>query len=943
VVDEATEEFRPNWRGRVACAVTSLAATGTLLFLDGQLGPLSFTLRRASALAVLAVIVAFRIGPSRVWQVAGWAAVIVAIAVVARASSVPIALVGFVVALAAIEIGSGSRPSSVQLAVGVVPACLSYIALRFAVDLVPQVGAVAEVVARGADRYVKRVRGFDDHLSITALGGAAVVLAVLYLLWSWRGAGGIGRLVAAVAIPLAWLALLPVVTSDVSAGPIAVFSRGTYHGLFWLGIAGLVGTLGPSGGGESTASNRGKAPSPTLRAPSPRRGEGLGEPGSISPAARRLPLAFACLAAALAGVCLVGTALIGPAAGRSIRAYNRGGLDWERPVFGQFGAFTGGMFGLFPVYCRAEGYDFDVIDKSEKSVTEEAGHAPVGGTNIASVIFAIARWNLGFKSILESGWKGVAVLQKRGLHGASPSRGDSRANAAVPSKDPATKGGEVSRGRPTSPPAVKPVPDTIEPADLEKTQILVLINSPKIWDDRERQTILDFVARGGSLLVLGDHTDVFGLMRGFNSLLGPMGIQFRFDSAYKARETWRGCQAAAPDAIAWGWDNANPGVAVGASLELSGSARPLLVGRYAFSDNGVRENVMGSVLGNYHYDKGERLGDVVLVATATYGRGRVVVWGDTSAFQSVSSYYPNVVGPMLAWLSRPAAWTERPPVRIAAALGLLGAMLWLWIIRGTPMQVALVAFSLLVGLAVPWALSLPNLEARIHVAGDTVLVDHSHFPGSGHYNAKVNPVGPLYTNLLRSGFRVADMEVWDPEAIARARGIAFVAPQRSFSVGEVNALLKAEERGAVVILTTGQPDSAGSKRLLDAHGFTLLPRPMGKVTPADPTASRREREKQPRFLDAWPIATLDGRDPAEVPGVEIIYRHGEDVVALFRRVGKGGLLLIADTRFFSDMNVEDMSGYWLGNLALIHDLFRRYLGADPDAVKPLFRSPVKPQ
>ena len=42
---------------------------------------------------------------------------------------------------------------------------------------------------------------------------------------------------------------------------------------------------------------------------------------------------------------------------------------------------------------------------------------------------------------------------------------------------------------------------------------------------------------------------------------------------------------------------------------------------------------MGSFLGNYHYDEGERLGDVVLVATATHGRGRVVVWGDTSAFQ----------------------------------------------------------------------------------------------------------------------------------------------------------------------------------------------------------------------------------------------------------------------------------------------------------------------
>jgi hypothetical protein len=35
--------------------------------------------------------------------------------------------------------------------------------------------------------------------------------------------------------------------------------------------------------------------------------------------------------------------------------------------------------------------------------------------------------------------------------------------------------------------------------DLDKTRILVLINSPRIWDDRERRTILEFVAKGGSI------------------------------------------------------------------------------------------------------------------------------------------------------------------------------------------------------------------------------------------------------------------------------------------------------------------------------------------------------------------------------------------------------------------------------------------------------------
>jgi hypothetical protein len=988
---------------QVVNAGITLGATAALLLLDSELGPASYTLRRAAALAVLAVIAAWgwtrkspvaavevsdgRGGNSLLqdgsdgaapsqesgtgispggsaatgwkpasqvgWRIVRWAAVIAAMAILAWAPSVPIALLGFVIALAAIEIGAGSRSAGVRLAGGLIPACLSYVAIRFMVDLVPQVGTLAEAVARGGSRYINYTRGFDVHLSFTALGGPAVGLAVLYLLWSGRRAGGIGRIIAAIIVPLAWFALLPAVTPEVAAGPIAAFSRGAYHGLFWLGVAGAVVAFLPA------VAIRGESPSPALRAPSLQR-EGEEDPSRVTGmnarAVRsgRLPLIAAGLVAALAGVCLVGTAFIGPAAGRSVRVVNSGGLDWERPVFGQFGAFSGGMFGLWPVYCRAEGYDFSVVRGPSSVVrgsltrTSEPGPKMPGRSQQADDGATVRQHPQPF---VRSPWSVVrgSLTRKSGRDDATIGRSnkaDEGTKGGTPTTDKETTDHEprttdketTDHGQRTT-----DKEDTIEPADLEKTQVLVLINSPKIWDERERRTILDFVAHGGSLLVLGDHTDVFGLMRGFNSLLEPLGIRFRFDSAYKARESWRGCQAASSDAVAWGWDDENPGVAVGASLELSGSARPLLVGRYGFSDNGVRENVIGSYLGNYHYDQGERLGDVVLVATTTYGRGRVVVWGDTSAFQGVSSYYPAAVGPMLAWLSRPAAWTERPAVRVVAALGLLAVIAWLWLVRGGTREAAVIAVGLLLGLAVPWCLGLPHREARVTIADDMVLFDRSHLPASGHYNAKVNPIGPLYTNLLRSGFRVTEMEDWDPAAIARARGIAFVAPQRSFTAAEVKDVLDAEERGAVVILTAGQPDSAGARRLLDAHGLSLVPRPLGSVSSADPGASRRERETHPRFLDAWPIVTSEGGNPVELPGVEVIYRHGHDVVALFRRTGQGGLLLIADTRFFSDMNVKDMSGYWLGNLALIHELFQRYLGADPDAVKPLFRSPDKPQ
>ena len=240
------------------------------------------------------------------------------------------------------------------------------------------------------------------------------------------------------------------------------------------------------------------------------------------------PLAAACLAVVLAGVCLVGTGLIGPAAGRSIRVHNYGGLDWDRPVFGQFGAFSGGMFGLLPVYCRAEGYEFDVIEHTQEIRRPDTARSPNGPKA------APTRADAG-SSKNEAQGPSAASRARQSVRGVQPARAangrrsDRRGAAARP----------LRRGSTGRPPAktVLRYTDAIEPADLAKTQILVLINSPKEWNDADRRVVLDFVARGGSLLVLGDHTDVFGLMRGFNSLLGPLGIKFRFDSAYKARET----------------------------------------------------------------------------------------------------------------------------------------------------------------------------------------------------------------------------------------------------------------------------------------------------------------------------------------------------------------------------------------------------------------------
>ena len=75
------------------------------------------------------------------------------------------------------------------------------------------------------------------------------------------------------------------------------------------------------------------------------------------------------------------------------------------------------------------------------------------------------------------------------------------------------------------------------------------------------------------------------------------------------------------------------GVVVGASVEAGWRAHPMIIGRYGIGDVGDRDKQEGgSYMGNSRYDAGERLGDIVLASEKRVGRGRVVLFGDTSSF-----------------------------------------------------------------------------------------------------------------------------------------------------------------------------------------------------------------------------------------------------------------------------------------------------------------------
>lgn|GEM_PF-1475230 len=79
--------------------------------------------------------------------------------------------------------------------------------------------------------------------------------------------------------------------------------------------------------------------------------------------------------------------------------------------------------------------------------------------------------------------------------------------------------------------------NTITPSVLKSADTLVMINLNKAFRKNELFIIWNFVKQGENLLLLGDHSDLGGLMKNFNRVLGPVNLKFKFDSAMPSRCT----------------------------------------------------------------------------------------------------------------------------------------------------------------------------------------------------------------------------------------------------------------------------------------------------------------------------------------------------------------------------------------------------------------------
>lgn len=460
---------------------------------------------------------------------------------------------------------------------------------------------------------------------------------------------------------------------------------------------------------------------------------------------------------------------------------------------------------------------------------------------------------------------------------------------------------------------------SITKSTLDNAVIFVVSNLNVSFSEQERSIIWDYVEKGGSLLVIGDHTNVGGIQGPLNELLTPVGIQYRFDAAlpFDEKFKWLTCTQllhhpmtstlSSLDELQYG---------IGASLELSSSSFPIIIGSSALSDNGNRSNNDIAYLGDYEYNKGEQLGDVILVAGAYYGSGKVLVCGDTSSFQNPALPFSyEFLQSCFAWLTSTQTGTTKTFQIGISLLLLIGAIIINWFFKKNTISFTWLPVLLCLSLLLTSSLNPLIITSTKDSTGNIVYIDASHNERFSLESFTDDSLNGLLVNLERNNLQPLLLRDFSQEKILKSNLIIFNAPTAAFTTDEVVFLQTYMEHGGVVVLTTGYEEREASLPLLSTFGMDIEPTPLGPVPYVEENLTLYQNE--PRFVDSWPVSFQTNQTTS-------FYNFTWDDrtfhLVVFINYGAGGLLLIGDSQYLLDKNLESIYDYWPGNI-----LFIKYL------------------
>jgi hypothetical protein len=443
--------------------------------------------------------------------------------------------------------------------------------------------------------------------------------------------------------------------------------------------------------------------------------------------------------------------------------------------------------------------------------------------------------------------------------------------------------------------------------NLTKLDALVIIVRSKPYSILDRQRIKLFLENGGLVIIAGDHTNLCECQMPFNQICHQYGIDIQFDSAFSPSPWWfRNIRANPLMGFSQGsW--LDFGVGTGASLKIKYPAMTLLDGPYGFGDIGniLKNSMKDAYLGDYTYQHGEILGDIVLAASCKVGKGRILAFGDTTMFQNISySHSGRFIRHLIAAnISSQTVWKNS-----------WGYLCMVIVVGGLLLSVIKDSLIIVLCNCVPclfWicCIILSFSQKQVEIPSNNIVIcDNMSLINREPFAVHTYQGLPL--NIMRAGFLCEFDYSLEHTLLKTPQALFLIEPSKVLSTRQCRCLDTYMKNGGTVVVCAGYELAANVSSFLSRYSIKIDNTPLG----GEAFDGMINKDKI-AFLNSWAISFSSSQ-------TQIIQERLGFPVIVYHPIGEGGLLLIGDSRFFADKNLESEKSYRLPNIKFLSNLLQ---------------------
>lgn len=437
------------------------------------------------------------------------------------------------------------------------------------------------------------------------------------------------------------------------------------------------------------------------------------------------------------------------------------------------------------------------------------------------------------------------------------------------------------------------IAEPLSPAVLRDLDVLILkVPNLSAYAPAEIDAVRQFVERGGGLLLIGEHTDVFKTGTHLNDVARRFGFRFRSDCLFGVDKFFD--QLYRPPLVPHPIVQQVSAVdfAVSCSIDPGGSR-----GRAAILGTGLKNLGADYHASNFYpqaVDRPEmRYGAFVQLWTTWAGAGRVAAFTDSTQFSNFCVFDPGkselFVG-MVEWLNRRSSLDGSAPLPLAAGVLLLIAAAWA-ARRREAGGIVLIASG-----ALGWAcsaLTLSGIQAMpspqavrpmTRVVFDRT-VSTAGLPKNGFVAGKEDEFGIFERWVLRLGYFTARA---DGNDAFKGDLLVFLYPSQSVTP-RFREQLEAYVAGGgkVLVLDSLRNTASTANSLLYPFGLKV----------------ERSRPAEGEIAFTFGALPVPVEGACAVSGGEAIARIDEAPVAATVRHGQGSVTVLTFGSRFSDFNM----------------------------------------